>query len=312
MVRQKIPTEALGAPDLKVMLAATIDSLTQLSGRYPLLGSPKLDGVRAVVVDGKLYSRNMKPIPNKFVQSALPLRAMNGWDGELIVGKAGAANAFNTTQSGVMSVDGEPDFTFYVFDYVPRHGDMQFMHRFMGLKDNVKLLGHKRVKLVPQTTLADEFAVHQYEKLMLERGYEGVMLRTKHGIYKKGRSTMKEGHLMKLKQFLDSEAIVLGMVEQMENTNEAKRDELGRSKRSSHKSGKRPKGTLGAIQVRDVVTGVEFEIGTGFDDISRSKLWAAREDSRTTIIGKTVKYKYQPAGVKEKPRFPVYIGLRLD
>ena len=44
---------------MKVMLAATVDSVEQL--RYPLLGSPKLDGVRAIVIDGVVYSRNMKP-----------------------------------------------------------------------------------------------------------------------------------------------------------------------------------------------------------------------------------------------------------
>lgn len=306
---------------MKPMLAATIDHIDQLTGKYPLLGSPKLDGIRALIVDGKLYSRNMKLIPNRFVHKALPLRAMNGWDGELIVGKPEAADCFRATTSGVMSVEGEPNFCFYAFDMVPMYGgNIQFLDRFMGLKRNVTALNNKYVKLVPQVDLTGPFAVHDYEEKMLARGFEGVMLRSREGTYKHGRSTMKEGALMKLKQFADSEAVVLGVVEQMENTNEQTRDALGRSKRSSHKAGKVGKDTLGALRVKDVVTGVEFDIGTGFDDIMRKQLWDAHQadfnanlrKSQWSIIGCSIKYKYFPTGSKDKPRFPVFIGFRKD
>ena len=33
--------------------------------RWPMYASVKLDGIRAVVRDGKLLSRSLKPIPNK-------------------------------------------------------------------------------------------------------------------------------------------------------------------------------------------------------------------------------------------------------
>lgn len=295
---------------MKVMLAATINSLSQLEGAYPLLGSPKLDGIRAIVLDGVVYSRNMKPIPNKWIQRNLPLHAMNGWDGELIVGPVGAPDVFNVTQSGVMRAEGTPDFTFYAFDAIAKYApNLQFIERFIGLKRNVATLRFKQVKLVPQTTLCNEDEVNEFEAKMLAKGFEGVMLRSGKMPYKHGRSTMKERGLMKLKQFADSEAIVLGVVEQMENTNESIKDELGRGKRSSHKAGKIPKATLGALHVRDVASGVEFEIGSGFDDATRKELWALR-DTYGTIIGQTIKYKFQPAGVKEKPRFPVYLGIR--
>ena len=32
--------------------------------------------------------------------------------------------------------------------------------------------------------------------------------------------------------------------------------------------------------------------------------------NRDTLPGQLIKYKYQPAGAKDSPRFPVYIGLR--
>ena len=117
---------------------------------------------------------------------------------------------------------------------------------------------------------------------------------------------MKEGGLWKLKRFEDSEAVILGFDEEMHNANEATTDNLGHSKRSSHKANKTGKGVLGALKVKDVGTGVEFDIGTGFDASERAHIWT----SRKAWMGLTVKYKFLPIGVKDKPRHPVYLGLR--
>lgn len=290
------------------MLSATVDHLDQLVDMYPLLASPKLDGIRVIVIDGVLYSRNLKPIPNKYVSANLPLKKMNGWDGELIVGKPDDPDCFRKTTSGVMSEDGAPKFTFYTFDYIDDVQSTPYLNRYAYLKTAVKVFDHPAIKLVPQVKLSDSFEVHAYEAKILERGFEGVMLRKPDGKYKFGRSTMREGHLMKLKQFKDSEAKVLELVEQMENTNEKTKDALGHSKRSSKKCGLVPKGTLGAVKVKDITTGVTFDIGSGFNDELRQKYW----DKPSLLKGKTIKYKYFPTGSKDKPRFPVFIGIRED
>ena len=52
------------------------------------------------------------------------------------------------------------------------------------------------------------------------------------------------------------------------------------------------------------MTGVEFEIGTGFTAAEREALWLAPP------IGKIVKYKFFPVGVKDRPRHPVFLGFR--
>lgn len=289
---------------MKPMLSATIESVSKL--KFPLLASPKLDGIRALVVNGVLVSRNLKPIPNHFVQRSLPLARMEGWDGELIVGKPDDKDCFRKTTSGVMSEEGEPKFKFWVFDnMIP---ELKFSDRFKGLQVNIKNLYCGHVRLVPQFKVVDAFALHQYEELMLERGYEGIMLRRIDGGYKYGRSTLKEGHLMKLKQFKDAEAVIVGMEEQMENTNEKKLNELGKLQRSSHKAGKVGKNTLGALKVQDIITGVSFDVGTGFDDETRLDLWM----NKSKYIGKLIKYKYFPTGSKDKPRFPVFMGFRED
>ncbi|MFM7851045.1 MAG: hypothetical protein ACKO96_03815, partial [Flammeovirgaceae bacterium] len=62
---------------------------------------------------------------------------------------------------------------------------------------------------------------------MLERGYEGVMIRGLHGPYKQGRATLKQGWLMKLKEFDDDEAVIIGYEEKMKNNNAAQVNELG-------------------------------------------------------------------------------------
>jgi DNA ligase-1 len=59
--------------------------------------------------------------------------------------------------------------------------------------------------------------------------------------------------------------------------------------------------------VRDLKTGVKFEIGTGFDDATRHWFWAHRD----TVKGELITYKhFKQTGVKNKPRQPVYVGLR--
>jgi DNA ligase-1 len=117
---------------------------------------------------------------------------------------------------------------------------------------------------------------------------------------------LKEGWLLKLKRFADSEAVVLAVNQLMHNTNEATTDKLGHTERSSHKAGKVPALAVGSLLVRDIKTGVDFELGTGFTEDQRYALWKKRGE----LVSRVVKYKYQPVGVKDKPRFPVFLGFR--
>ena len=151
------------------------------------------------------------------------------------------------------------------------------------------------------------------EAQALDAGYEGLIVRSVNGPYKFGRSTMKEGYMLKLKRFLDSEAVILDMDEEQANNNVAQVDALGHTKRSSHKAGKAGKGRMGALRVRDVnpnspVFGREFEIGSGFDLSDREEFW----QNRAACIGKIVKFKFFAIGILDKPRFPIYLGKRSE
>ena len=74
---------------IKPMLAVEVD-FNKL--RYPVYAQPKLDGIRVIIKDGVVYSRSLKPIPNKHVQSLFG--HLHGADGELIVGDVTAQDVF--------------------------------------------------------------------------------------------------------------------------------------------------------------------------------------------------------------------------
>lgn len=291
---------------MKPLLSATVKDIKQLDGRYPLMGSPKLDGIRALVYKGKLVSRNLKPIPNEYVQELFG-GLLEGLDGELVVGSPTSETCFRDTSSGCMSIKGEPKVTFYVFDIWTMPED-PFVIRHSFLKHFLKEKKYKNVKLVPQVRIKDSFKLDEYEHTMTGRGYEGVMLKSMEGAYKHGRSTLKEGYLMKLKRFEDSEAEILSCVELMHNANDLEKDNLGHAKRSSKKAGLVKAGVMGAVMVKDIHTGVEFNIGAGFTDEDREWMWRSR--NKASVKGRIIKYKYFPTGSKEKPRFPVYLGFR--
>ncbi len=283
------------------MLACDFDAAKL---KFPVLASPKLDGIRCIVMNGKLFSRSLKPIPSRHINEVLGSMNLDGLDGELVVGDATAPDCYNRTTSHVMAQDKVFDFTFYVFDH---HGlDVPYDLRYDQAHMMINRLDSPSVKFLQHVWLHNEDEMIQYEKEALDQGFEGIMLRDPKGRYKHGRSTVREGILLKVKRFTDSECVILGFEEQMHNTNVKVTNELGRSKRSSHQDGMVGKKTLGALVVRDCVTGIDFNIGTGMDDQMRKMIW----DSKSEFLGKIVKYKSFIVGAMEKPRFPVFLGFR--
>lgn len=284
------------------MLAETLHNLDELS--YPVLASPKLDGIRCLMVAGAALTRKFKPIPNIFIRNWLETNFPSGLDGELII----KGKNFNEIQSAIMSEGGEPDFEFWAFDLVTTCLKQPFSERYSKLITVVATSTFGRLKLVPHVLVHDKEQLLKLEQTYLEMGYEGVMLRSINGEYKCGRSTLNQGWLLKFKRFSDSEAVILGFEELMTNTNEKTVNNVGLSKRSGHQAGKIPAGILGKFRVRDISTGVEFEIGAGegLTKELRKEIW----DNKEKHLGKLVKYKFQTMGMKSRPRFPVWLGFR--
>jgi DNA ligase-1 len=277
--------------------------------KYPVYASPKLDGIRCSIVDGSALTRTLKAIPNKDIFKKLSRAGLNGLDGELIVGDPTAKDVYNRTVSQVMSHNkGIEDVTYFVFD-VHDIPEATYRHRLDCLIDEFKeMQAYSAIKLsiLPQKIIANHDELMEYEAETVAAGYEGVILRHPEAPYKFGRSTVNEGYLLKVKRFEDSEAVITGFEEEMENTNAAQTNELGRTKRSTAQSGLVGKGTLGAFLVKDAGTGIEFAIGTGLTAEQRQVIW----NNRRSMMGSLVKYKFFPVGVKIAPRHPVFLGMR--
>jgi DNA ligase-1 len=286
---------------LRPMLAIAADEQYLQAMRYPVLASPKIDGVRAMVVNSVVTSRSGKPIPNRYVQSKYGIPQLNGYDGELVVGSPVDKNCMQRTTSGVMSHDGQPSVTFWVFDRWDIANEPYF-ERLGAITEIPELQAYR----LNHEAIHSYDALQRYESLQTSGGYEGVMLRGYNNKYKHGRSTLREGGLIKVKRFYDSEAVVIGYEPLYRNENAAVKNELGYTERSTHQANKYADDLLGSLTVKDLKTRVTFEIGSGFDMSQRELLWK----DPNKLIGRIVKYKSFSVGVVDKPRFPIFLGFR--
>lgn len=291
----------------KPLLASAVEDITTL--KYPIGATTKLDGVRCLKIGDKVVTRNFKPFPNHYIRTTLEKILPDQIDGEVLY----PGKTFNEVQSMCMTEAGEPDFIFYAFDYVKDDLAKPYCKRMEDLLDwyhwntgETKNLINKHVICLFPEIINNVKELEKYESLCLSKGYEGVMIRDLQGKYKTGRSTIREGILLKMKRFTDAEAIVLNMEEKMHNENAAEKDAFGRTKRSSHKANLTGADTLGALVVKDCKSGLEFRIGSGFDDAMRAEIW----NHQKKYLNKILTYKFQSSGAKTLPRFPIFKGWR--
>jgi DNA ligase-1 len=269
--------------------------------KYPLLCSPKYDGIRCIVKSGRAMSRSFKMLPSNQVQNEFT--DINYLDGELIEGLPTDFDVYNRTQSYVMSENKTGNLNYYVFDYTADdYLERPFYQRLekleaLTLPISTKFVEHEYIDNYEQLIV--------YEEKCLSDGFEGIMMRNPLGYYKCGRGTFNEGLIYKLKRFKDAEGIILDILPMMINNNTLEKDELGYAKRSTSKDGM----TIGNIAGRFVVhfEGQEIDVAPGsFNHIERRELLESRND----FIGKHLKFRYFAHGIKDKPRFPRALGLR--
>jgi len=227
----------------------------------------------------------------------------DGLDGELIVGSPTEGNVLNRTTSGIMSADGEPDFKFYVFDNFLLN--TEFTHRIT----HVHGVQHQFVQAVPHKIVHNEMEFAQAERIYLKQGYEGIMSRSPHGHYKYGRSTNMEQILHKFKQFTDSELLITKVLEGQRNENEATRDALGGSARSTMSAGMVRSGMVGTIVGTDVKSGQTLEISPGRMTHDMRQYYWEHQDQ---IVGKLANYRYFGYGNVAAPRFATFQAFRAE
>ena len=282
------------------LLAATIDHPEQLI--FPLVASPKLDGIRCIIHDGVAVSRNLKPIRNTYIQEQLK-GLPDGLDGELIVGSPNEGLVLNRTVSGVMSEGGQPDFMFHVFDLAHEGGT--FKRRY----DELHRIKHDRLVHVPHIAIGTPEMLTRYEQATLEDGYEGIMVRDPNGIYKNGRSTVRDRIMGKIKRFTDGELFITQVGQGVRNENEQTRGKMGESTRSMAQSGMVPSGLVGTILGYDTKTNEAMQLSPGrMTHDMRKYYWENQEK----IIGRIAHYRAFAYGSVNTPRFPTFQHFRED
>lgn len=272
--------------------------------RFPMYGSIKLDGIRAIVRDGVVLSRKLRPIPSAFVQRTF--NHLEGFDGELGIEDLHSTSFYRQTYSRTMTHGCEEKVFFYVFDTLDH--DVIYEKRLAHLKKWARGRRTYPAVLLEQRLLRNAEELTEMEEEALAAGHEGLIVRSPAGGYKTGRCTITDQWLVKIKRTHDSEARIIRFEELMHNANEMKRDALGHAKRSSHKENKVPMNTLGALVCEDLKSGVQFRIGIfkGFSKAELQELW----NKRRMLGGAIVKYASLKHGVKDKPRHARLLGFR--
>lgn len=281
--------------------------------QFPVLIQPKVDGVRGLVVNGQLRTRTLRPFGNKFIQRELSRLEFSGFDGELYLGSDMCSPSLcRDTTSALNSYQGEPKITFMVFDDIsPGTIEKTYLHRLKTAKDRVKELAERNPSQV-DITLVQCAMVETLEELevfeagWLARGAEGIILRDPYGLYKNGRSTVREGGFLRIKRFADMEVTVIDLIEAQENQNEAVINHLGYTERSSHQDFKVGKGMVGALTCK-TDEGQIIRVGPGnLTEGERILYWHQPE----RILNKRATIKYFPHGMLNAPRFPTFKHLR--
>jgi len=294
---------------LKPMKASDVKDVDAL--HYPLEVLTKYDGVYALVVGGKLLGRSLKPFKNAYITEMLSDSKFEGFVGELCETQESKSLAredlCRNTTSCVNTIDKEWSFEWKLFDYI--HPDVVHLEYTERIEALYKRIGYiscpMDINIVESTTATCGVDVIDMYEESLRLGYEGIILRKPDGKWKNGRSTLKEQFLLRMKPQSDAEAVVVGLVEALENNNVAIINELGYTERSSHQDNKVGKGMLGSFLCVDLKTGNEITVGAG-------KL--THEERVECFINppihQVVKYRSMTYGVKSAPRFARFYSFR--
>jgi len=314
-------------PEIRPQLACDFE---QDKLKFPVIVSPKIDGVRGINLDGNLTGRSLKAFKNGFVTRRFSGPQFMGFDGELALGNWTSATLCSDTTGFVTRKSPKPgkpteseELVWYIFDYLADEViGLPYAERIAAAQAKVGQMQEfpASISVVPYKLAHSTEELLAFEQLCLDDGFEGVIIRDPNGKHKSGRATVKGGSYLRIKRFIDFEFTIDGFDEAQENLNEAKVNELGYTERSSHKENKIGKGMVGCIHgtlLEDVVFEGKVLNGMGKGtpvDVSPGALTHGERiaifNDPTGFIGAIGKGKMFPKGHKDKPRFPQFQTVR--
>lgn len=200
------------------------------------------------------------------------------------------------------------NIVYRVFDFITDI-NLDYNQRRKELFEAQGIINNPIVQMVGSAVFNDMDSLMDYHTLNdANPALDGTIVRQTTMPYKGGKRTAKQGHVVKIKDFLDDEATIVGFEELLSNQNEAKTNPLGRTERSTHKAGKIPMNTLGALVCRFErgKEPVEVKLGTGFSADLRKHIW----DNRNDYVGSLAKFKYMRISKYGVPIHPVFLGFR--
>ncbi|KAK4048140.1 hypothetical protein OIV83_005010 [Microbotryomycetes sp. JL201] len=240
--------------------------------------SEKLDGVRAYWDGhGTLWTRIGRPFaaPKAFLEQ---LPRGHALDGELFIDRGRfdeTSGIVRTTVPGAVNDARWEQIHYMVFD-VPSLGHLPFEQRQYELQQIVTGIKSGTLKVVDQIQCKDVEHLTELVARVAEQGGEGVMLRQPGSLY----ANKRDRSLLKVKSFYDAEARVVGY-------------EPGKGKY---------KGMVGSL-ICQMESGQSFSVGSGLSDQRRSD---------PPKVGSIVTYRFQELTKSGVPRFPVFVGERID
>ena len=300
--------------------------------QFPCWVQPKIDGVRALNTTGRLTGRSLDEFKGFGISDYFSKSQFQCLDGEMILGnKPNCTERLCSATTGAMGriyeegnkkqlITQMADVHWYVFDdlSIP---ELAYKDRYRALMNKVAALDHSRVHLVPFQECFNMDDLNWWSAHWASAGYEGTIIRNPNAAAKPGRATQKGMELWRIKPWADAEILVTGITEGNQNANEAKKNSLGRTERSSSAAGMVPNGQVGSIQgimladFFDPLTGkllfakgLPVTVGSGEMTVKEATYYFEHPEE---IVDHIVKFKHMTHGVKDQPRFPTYISHRL-
>ncbi len=292
-------------PVFEVMLAQDgANHESKITGKK--LVEPKLDGVRAItVIDFEsrsvtMYTRNGKVLENfghitKYLEDNIDNFSRSYvLDGEVVSSSFQALMKEVHRKENVQAQDAK----LMLFDIVPLV-EFKAGQSVMGQKRRTAFLKEFKntfadsgcIEIIPQKefdldVFTDEIAFKDYNKEMVQAGFEGIMIKDPNGKWEGKRSTA----WLKQKPFIE---VSLEITDVEEGTG-------------------RNVGRLGAIICQGVDDGktIQVNVGSGFSDKDRSEYWEARESLPGQVVEVRADAITQNQDGSYSLRFPRFLRFR--